>query len=285
MRDPVPVEHEQQHESASPVEMPAPAVSLLPGRKITEPDKQFVTDIAKCVRSGVRPLVAAQWLGVGRKQWKLWRQRTGGLYDELRDAVRSATAHLEVKLMADLAKKSPGAALKGLRRIADDEPEPESRPYHQHGLHTVKRALPFLLERVNDTAIPDADLSPVEHAARQWRESVISDLGGRDAITTIKLALLDACVGSWIVLSSVDAYLFEMAAADGLVSRKYRKLHAVVEQRARLADSLTKQLLALGLERAAPKLASLDEYVRERYGDGNADAPPAADPARMTETE
>jgi len=269
----------------STVEMLAPAVSLLPGRKITEPDKQFVADIAKCVRSGLRPLVAAQWLGVGRRQWKLWRSRRGGIYDELRAAVNDATAHLQVKLMSTLAQKNPAAALKGLRRVRDDDPEPESRPYHQHGLHTIKRALPFLVERVNDAAIPDADLSPVEHAAQQWRENVISDLGGRDAITTTKLALLHACVGSWIVLSSVDAYLFEMAAADGLVSRKYRKLHAVVEQRARLADSLMKQLLALGLERAAPKTVSLDEYVRERYSGGLDAARAADDPLPAKETE
>jgi len=168
-------------------------------------------------------LVGAQWLGVSRKTWKLWRQHTGGPYDELRDAVRIATAHLEVKLMSELAKKSLGAALKGLRRVRDDDPEPESRPYHQHGLHTIKRAPPFLVERVNDATIPDVDLSPVEHAARQWRENVISDLGGRDAMTTTKLALLNASVGTWIVLSSVDAYLFQMAAADGLVSRKHRR--------------------------------------------------------------
>jgi hypothetical protein len=48
---------------------------------------------------------------------------------------------------------------------------------------------------------------------------------------------------------------------------------------------VTKQRLALGLERAAPKTVSLDEYVRERYSGGNGDAPPADDPVPVKKTE
>jgi hypothetical protein len=254
-----------------PEQTPAPAVSLLHGRKLTEPDAQFIKDIATVIRSGGRPLVGAQWLGISRKTWKLWRQRTGGLYDELRDAVRSATAHLEVKLMADLAKKSPGAALKGLRRIADDEPESDSRPYHQHGLHTLKRALPFLLERVTDPAIPDGHLSPVENAARQWRESVLRDLGGRDNVSSTKLALLATTTGSWIILNSIDRYVFELASSDGLASRKHRRAWPVVEQRMRIADTLRAQLLALGLDRMSQPPMDLNTYIAHRYG--SADEP------------
>lgn len=91
---------------------PAPAISLLPGRKLTEPDDQFIHDIATAVRAGARPLTAAQWLGVSRKQWRTWKQRTGEPYDTLRAQVRAALAHLETKLQADLAKRSPGAALR-----------------------------------------------------------------------------------------------------------------------------------------------------------------------------
>jgi hypothetical protein len=273
-RIPVPIKHDSVRDKI--VEpMPPPAVSLLSGRKLTEPDSKFIADLATAIRAGVRPLTAAQWLGVSRKLWKRWRQRTGGVYDELRDAQRAALAHLETKLQADLAKRSPGQALKGLRRIRDDEPESESRAYHQSGVYTLKKALPHLLERVNDSAIPDADLSPVENAARQWRESVISDLGGRDAMTTTKLALLNASVGTWIVLSSIDAYLFQMASADGLVSRKHRRVFPIVEQRMRVADTLARQLAALGLERVPQRVQTLDAYIASKYGGPTGDPTPA----------
>jgi hypothetical protein len=74
---------------------------------------------------------------------------------------------------------------------------------------------------------------------------VIADPGGVKAITTTKMALLNASVGSMIILSSIDAYLFELAGADGLASCKHRRLFPVVEQRMRIADGLARQLQTL----------------------------------------
>src|SRR3989442_10553304 len=74
------------------------------------------------IRAGARPVAAARWLGVRKNTWKNWRLRQGEPYDTLRERMRGAVAHLEVKLLADLAKKSPGAALKQLRR-PDDSPD------------------------------------------------------------------------------------------------------------------------------------------------------------------
>lgn len=50
------------------------------------------------------------------------------------------------------------------------------RPYHRSGLHVVSKALPYLLERVADPEIPEADLSPVEQAARAWRRERLQEL-------------------------------------------------------------------------------------------------------------
>src|SRR4029450_13773903 len=102
----------------------------------------FIRDIATAIRAGARPLTAAQWLGVSRKQWRMWKQRTGEPYDSLRAQVRAALAHLETKLQADLAKRSPGAALRGLRRIRDEEPDEAPREYHQSGMHGLRKQLP-----------------------------------------------------------------------------------------------------------------------------------------------
>jgi len=264
----VPVARAEQHET-----LPAPAVSLMPGRKLgAEPDAQFIRDIAACIRAGSRPLTAARWLGCSRKQWRRWRERRGGVFDELHDAVQGALLHLEMNLRADLAKRSPAQALKGLRPLRDDDPEPEPRAYHQSGLHTLKKNLPHVLDRIRDDTVPANDLCPLEAAARQWRDNVISDLGGRDALTTTKHALVNATLGSWLLLGTIDGYLFELAGKTGVVNRRTRSVFAVVEQRARIADSLLRQLVALGLDRVSPPPMSLDQYVAQRYGQ-NDDAP------------
>jgi len=247
-----------------PEPMPAPANALLPGRKLKEPDSTFARDLGIIIRNGVRPQVAAAYLGVGTKQWKLWRARSGGVYDELRAAIRAATAHVEVKLMADLAQRSPGAALKGLRRVRDDdEPEP-SRRYDRSGVNTIKRALPHLLDRVNDPTI--TDLTPVEAVAREWKENVVRDCGGVAALTTTRMALITSAVGSLIMLSTIDRYIFDLAATEGLTSRKHRKAWPVVETRARLAESFARQLQMIGLDRVTAPAQDLNSYIAAKYG-------------------
>jgi hypothetical protein len=276
----VPVERDvPEHEQHEP--LPAPAV--MP-RKLEAPDARFIADIAMAVRAGARVETAALWLGCSRKQWKRWRQRTGGIYDELRSAVAAATAHAQIKLEAALAARSPGQALKQLRRVRarDDDPEPPSRSYQQHGLHTLKKALPHLVERVADESIPSDALTPVESAAREFRADVLADLGGREHVTATKLALLNACVGTWIVLSSLDHYVFELAGSGGLVNRRTRVAFGVVTDRQRVADTLVRQLLALGLEKRSPPPMDLTRYVEEKYGQ-NADAD--VTPAEAKETE
>ena len=123
------------------------------------------------------------------------------------------------------------------------------RPYQRSGLHVVSKALPYLLERITDPAVPDETLSPVELAARGWRREVIADLGGLESVPAAKRALLDAATGSKIILDSLDRYLFDLAESGGLVNRRNRKAFAVVQDRMRVADSLTRQLQALGTER------------------------------------
>lgn len=123
------------------------------------------------------------------------------------------------------------------------------RPYHRSGLHAVSRTLPKLLEQVTDPALVDDALSPVERAARARRRDVLGDLGGADQVAAARVALLDAAVGSKIILDSIDRYLFGLAARDGLVNRRDRRAFGIVADRMRIADSLARQLQALGLER------------------------------------
>jgi hypothetical protein len=156
-------------------------------------------------------------------------------------------------------------------------PPRKTRPYHRSGRHVVKKALPYLLARVANPTIPEDALSPVELAARAWRQEVIEDLGGAAAVPATKAALLDAVTGTKVILDSLDRYVFELATEDGLVSRKYRRAFAVVLDRMRVADGLARQLQALGLERAAPSVPDLATYLAQRpRGRQAVQAPPGA---------
>jgi hypothetical protein len=82
-------------------------------------------------------------------------------------------------------------------------------------MHAASRMLRQLPERVTDSAIADAVLSPVERGARAWRRDVLSDdLGGADQVEAARVALLDAAVGSKIIFDSIDRYRFGLAGRD-----------------------------------------------------------------------
>ncbi len=126
----------------------------------------------------------------------------------------------------------------------------------------MSKAVPYLLERVTDLSVPDETLSPVELAARAWRQEVIADLGGLESVPAAKRALLDAATGTKIILDSLDRYLFELAESGGLVNRRNRKAFAVVQDRMRVADSLSRQLQALGMDRQG-KTVDLARALRQ----------------------
>ncbi len=141
---------------------------------------------------------------------------------------------------------------------------PQKRAYHKHGQGVVTKALPYLLERVVDDRLPDDALTPLETAARAWRREAAEDLGGD--LPATKRALLDAATGTVILLASLDHYVFSLAEQGGLVNKRSRRAFPVLDARLRLADSLTKQLGALGLERRAKPAADLHRYLDQKYG-------------------
>jgi len=54
---------------------------------------------------------------------------------------------------------------------------------------------------------------------REWRESLVADLGGTDAVTTQQLALVDMAVRSKLLVDSVDAYVLAMASPRSTIGR------------------------------------------------------------------
>jgi hypothetical protein len=64
-------------------------------------------------------------------------------------------------------------------------PRRAARPYHRSGEHFVAKALPLLVERVTDPAVPETALSPLERTVRGWRDEILEDLGG-DTVSATK---------------------------------------------------------------------------------------------------
>jgi alkanesulfonate monooxygenase SsuD/methylene tetrahydromethanopterin reductase-like flavin-dependent oxidoreductase (luciferase family) len=146
------------------------------------------------------------------------------------------------------------------------------RRYDASGLYTVERAVPHLIERVADPALPADALTPVERAARELRADVIRDHGGIEACTAGWLAALDAMIGTKIMLDTIDRAIFTLAAKGGLVNKRDRRVFAIVGDRQRIADALTRQVQALGMERRRPTGPTLGDVL----DDYRQTAPPAA---------
>jgi hypothetical protein len=54
---------------------------------------------------------------------------------------------------------------------------------------------------------------------------VLHDLGGPEAVSAAKRAVVNAVLGTRIMLDSLDRYLFELAAQGGLVNRRNRRAY------------------------------------------------------------
>ena len=159
-------------------------------------------------------------------------------------------------------------------------PRRDARTYHRSGEHIVAKAMPFLVERVTDSAVPETALSPLERTVRGWRDEILEDLGG-DTVSAARRAILDAAVGSKIILSSLDAFLFQLASSgQGMVNRRGRYAYRIVSDRQRVADSLVKQLSTLGLDRVERPPVDLGAYLASRRS-----APAPADPQQGDRAE
>jgi len=118
--------------------------------------------------------------------------------------------------------------------------EKKPRGYSKHGLTTLKRAVNGLGNRVIDKR------TATGKALAKWRSDLIADLGGEDAISTQRVALIDLAVKSKLLLDSIDTWLLTQPT---LVNVRKRSLLPVVLQRQTLADGLARYLTQLGLER------------------------------------
>jgi hypothetical protein len=110
------------------------------------------------------------------------------------------------------------------------------------------------------------------HAARvikRWQKDLANDLGGMGALSTAQKTLLELSTRTRLILEHVDAYLLTQTS---LLVKRQGKLRPMVMDRMRISDTLTRQLLALGLQRQAKTIPALASYVDAKYQD----PPPAS---------
>ena len=76
-----------------------------------------------------------------------------------------------------------------------------ARQYSKHGLTAMKAALSKPGVRAIDRR------TKIGRALLQWRNELVEDLGGVDAVTTQQLAIVELAVKSKLMLDSIDAWL------------------------------------------------------------------------------
>ncbi len=124
----------------------------------------------------------------------------------------------------------------------------------RHGLTRLKAAIRRLGGRVVDKR------TTLGRALAEWRQELIDDLGGTDAVSTQERAIVDLAVKTKLLLDSIDAWLLTQPS---LINKRARALLPVVRERQQLADGLSRYLQALGLGRRPRPAKSLEEVLTE----------------------
>lgn len=81
------------------------------------------------------------------------------------------------------------------------------------------------------------------------RNEIARDLGGTESLSAAQLMLVDTAAKGYMLLEAVDGWLF---TSGRLVDRRRNMVHRAALDRMRLADSLSRQLAVLGLEKKLP---------------------------------
>jgi len=137
------------------------------------------------------------------------------------------------------------------------------RPYARTGFHALRARV-----KVAGLSAIDRRTSGAR-SLLDWRRDLIADLGGEERVTAQQRALVEVATRTKLYVDHLDAWLMGQRS---LVNVKKKSVHPVLVQRQALADSLARQLQALGLERRRRSAPSLTDYLQERYRNGEGDA-------------
>src|SRR2546426_11448704 len=140
---------------------------------------------------------------------------------------------------------------------------PRVRPYHKHGLTTLRRTVEAIGGRLLDGR------TTLAKQLAAWKADLVRDLGGD--VSTQQAAVIDLAVRTRLLLDSIDAWLLTQPS---LVNQRKRALLPVVRERQALADALARYLAQLGLERRQRPVPDLSAYLAQRQ----AQPPPEREP-------
>lgn len=124
------------------------------------------------------------------------------------------------------------------------------KPRRGPGVRELRQAVTKLTTRRLDQR------SAIAIAVRNLRGDLTRDLGG-DLSRQQELVVEDACA-AWIYLQQYDDFLLRLPS---LFNKKEKKAIPLVEQRMKLAESFTRKLALLGLERKAKPALDLAAYL------------------------
>ena len=85
-------------------------------------------------------------------------------------------------------------------------------------------------------------------ATMRFRSELIDSLGGEEALSPQKLALIDGAARVRLYLDHIDSFLLEQ---QSLINKRSRRVITLVRDRIQVADHLSRYLAMLGLERRA----------------------------------
>jgi hypothetical protein len=103
--------------------------------------------------------------------------------------------------------------------------------------------------------------SRVAHALDQFRDELIADLGGPEAISKQQEVIVSLAVRTHLMVHSIDNYLLSLGS---LVNRRKRSVWPVVRERTALADSLARYMAMLGLAKQQKPQEDLRSYLVRR---------------------
>jgi hypothetical protein len=143
-----------------------------------------------------------------------------------------------------------------------------------HGLFAARRAL-------NDFGLRAIDgRSALGVAIREFRASVINDLGGETGLSVQQLALLDMTVRTKLMLDSIDVFILSQPS---IVDKRRRSLLPIVRERASLANSFVEHMRVLGLEKRKPPVPTLAEIIAQHAKASEASKTSTDTPKRVPE--
>lgn len=149
------------------------------------------------------------------------------------------------------------------------KPEPTAKPSRDYRKHGLTRLLRSRMQHLDGR-------SSLSQSIAKYRAELLASLGGADSLSAQENTLVEMCSRDWLMLQHIDAYLFQ----TGIFNKKRRQAYALTVQRMQIADSLTRRLQALGLQRRAKPVLSLSDYLTN--GKAKPSAPPSPAPTHET---